>query len=160
MHPKSSCLHIHQILCLSLCFIFILYSSAVFSATEIKPFTTDGCSAFPNGTVEQHSLWVNCCIRHDLAYWKGGSYEERLTADKALQSCVAQVGEPEVAKLMLAGVRIGGSPYYPTGFRWGYGWSYPRGYALVSEEEKKEIQLKLKMLELMIQSLSVELNKK
>ena len=144
---------------LILCLVLLSYSTLAYSANEIKPFTTDGCSAFPNGTIEQQSLWVNCCIRHDLAYWQGGEYKERLAADKALQSCVAKVGEPELAKLMLAGVRIGGSPYYPTGFRWGYGWAYPRGYSPVTNEEKKEIQEKLKMLELMIQSISTELNK-
>jgi len=95
---------------------------------EIKPFTTDGCSSFPDGNIEQQSLWVNCCIRHDLAYWKGGTYEEKLQADKSLESCVTEVGEPEIAAIMLAGVRVGGSPFFPTSYRWGYGWSYPRGY--------------------------------
>ena len=52
---------------------------------DLKPFTSDGCSVFPDGNLEQQSLWVNCCIRHDLAYWKGGTYEERLASDQALE---------------------------------------------------------------------------
>ena len=97
-------------------------------AEEIKPFTSDGCSAFPDGTYEQKQLWLACCTVHDKAYWRGGTYQQRLNADLALKNCVAEVGEPLIAELMLAGVRVGGSPYWPTKFRWGYGWSYPHGY--------------------------------
>ena len=125
---------------------------------EIKPFTTDGCSSFPDGNIEQQSLWVNCCIRHDLAYWKGGTYEEKLQADKSLESCVTEVGEPEIAAIMLAGVRVGGSPFFPTSYRWGYGWSYPRGYKSLSIEEKIEANKKLEMFKLMINNLINELN--
>ncbi len=125
---------------------------------EIKPFTTDGCSSFPDGNIKQHSLWVSCCIRHDLAYWKGGTYEERLQADRTLESCVKEVGEPKIAAIMLAGVRVGGSPYFPTSFRWGYGWSYPRGYKSLSAQEKIEVKKKLDMFKLMIESLGREIN--
>ncbi|MBL1321145.1 MAG: hypothetical protein COA63_008815 [Methylophaga sp.] len=97
-------------------------------AEEIKPFTSDGCSTFPDGTFEQQQLWLNCCTVHDKAYWRGGTYQQRLDADLALKNCVAEVGEPLIAQLMLAGVRVGGSPYWPTKFRWGYGWSYFHGY--------------------------------
>jgi len=51
-------------------------------AAELKPFTTDGCSAFPDGTPAHRDLWLNCCIQHDLAYWKGGTHTERLNADR------------------------------------------------------------------------------
>lgn len=137
--------------------ILICLPSMVIGA-ELKPFTTDGCSAFPNGTIDQQSLWANCCIRHDLAYWQGGTYDQRLAADKSLEHCVAQVGEPKIAKLMLAGVRVGGSPYFPTSYRWGYGWPYPRGYKPLTADDKVEIQQKLEMLEIMIQSISRELD--
>jgi hypothetical protein len=42
-------------------------------------------------------------------------------ADNRLKECVAGVGEPAIAQLMMAGVRVGGTPYLPTEFRWGYG---------------------------------------
>lgn len=140
--------------------ILILFSALpelAFSA-NIKPFTTDGCSAFPNGTIAHQSLWVNCCIRHDLAYWKGGTYNERLDADRAMESCVSQVGETGIAKIMLAGVRVGGSPYFPTPYRWGYGWPYPRGYTTLSGDEKREIKSKLEIFEIMIRNIYRELN--
>jgi len=79
----------------------------------IKPFSTDGCSLFPDGSLTNKTLWQACCIEHDKAYWQGGTYEERKAADEALEKCV---GQPEIATLMLNGVRIGGSPYWPTPF--------------------------------------------
>lgn len=108
-------------------------------AGELRPFTSDGCSSFPNGTLQQKSLWLQCCVEHDKAYWKGGTYRDRINADQALRQCVAAVGEPEVAQLMLAGVRVGGSPYFPTTFRWGYGWPYPKGYGALTDEERKQV---------------------
>ncbi|MBN2767549.1 MAG: hypothetical protein JXQ68_00445 [Campylobacterales bacterium] len=89
-------------------------------------------------------------MSHDLAYWKGGTQEERLQADEALKICVESIGEPEIAKIMLAGVRVGGTPYLPTSFRWGYGWSESRGYKALNIEEKQEVVEKLKVLRSMI----------
>jgi hypothetical protein len=110
------------------------------TAANLQPFTTDGCSDFPNGTLSQNTLWLSCCIEHDYAYWQGGTRQERLAADKALRDCVAAVGEPAIAQLMLAGVRVGGSPHLPTPFRWGYGWPFPRGYKALSEEEREQVR--------------------
>ncbi len=115
--------------------MFLLSTSG--RAQELAPFTSDGCSAFPDGTLEQKTLWLDCCTAHDKAYWQGGSYLQRLQADQALQSCVAQTGQTEIAQLMLAGVRVGGTPYLPTSFRWGYGWNFPRGYKALSATELK-----------------------
>ncbi|MBA6352898.1 hypothetical protein [Colwellia sp. BRX9-1] len=120
-------------------FILLLFSVTV-KADNIKPFTSDGCSSFPDGTFDHKELWLSCCTAHDYAYWQGGTYEERLVADKELHQCVSKTGEPQIAKLMLAGVRVGGSPYFPTSFRWGYGWSYPRWYNVLTEAERKQIK--------------------
>lgn len=108
---------------------------------ELAPFTSDGCSAFPDGTHEQGQLWLSCCVAHDLAYWQGGTYEERVKADLELQQCVAQVGDSRIAAIMLAGVRVGGTPYLPTRFRWGYGWPYPRGYKKLTAVELESVQM-------------------
>lgn len=136
----------------------LLALPAVTFAGDLAPFTTDGCSVFPDGTLEQQSLWVNCCIRHDLAYWKGGTYAQRLAADRALEACVAQVGQPDIATVMLAGVRVGGSPFYPTSYRWGYGWPWPRGYRALSDAERQTVKESLERFRLMLNSLSEELN--
>jgi len=117
----------------------LLLVSAYVQADTLKPFTSDGCSAFPDGTVEHKKLWLNCCLQHDFDYWQGGSYQQRLSSDQRLQACVTKVGEPTIAALMLAGVRVGGTPYLPTSFRWGYGWSYPRLYGELSVEELAQV---------------------
>ncbi len=109
-------------------------------ADSLQPFISDGCSSFPDGTFEQNQLWLKCCRAHDFAYWKGGTYQQRIDADLALQECVAQIGKEEIALLMLAGVRVGGTPFLPTAFRWGYGWPYPRFYGPLSEEELRQIE--------------------
>lgn len=103
---------------------------------RIRAFTSDGCSAWPDGTLFEKKLWLRCCVVHDVAYWQGGTREERKEADEALRQCVAEVGEPEIAAVMLAGVRVGGSPYWPTSFRWGYGWEWPRGYRALTPDER------------------------
>ena len=110
------------------------------SADELKPFASDGCSSFPDGTPAQQDLWLQCCTAHDRAYWKGGTYAQRLEADLELRSCVAQVDEPEIAAVMLLGVRVGGSPVFPTRFRWGYGWNWPRWYGPLSDDELKQVE--------------------
>lgn len=137
--------------------IFICLLPTLAVGGELESFTTDGCSSFPDGTSKQQSLWLNCCIRHDLAYWKGGTYEERLEADHALESCVSKVGQPDIAAIMLAGVRVGGSPYFPTPFRWGYGWPYFRGYKQLSKEEKQEVKAKLEQFKVMINQFAKEM---
>lgn len=119
----------------------LLAFSIASSADILKPFSTDGCSAFPDGTMKENTLWLSCCTAHDYEYWKGGTYNQRLEADKSLKQCVATNGKPAIALLMLAGVRIGGTPYLPTSFRWGYGWPYPRHYGALTKEELKQIKL-------------------
>ncbi|MCF2859165.1 hypothetical protein L1286_16905 [Pseudoalteromonas sp. SMS1] len=117
----------------------LMFLSFPMYADTISQFTSDGCSVFPDGTLEQKNLWLSCCSAHDYAYWKGGTYQARLQADLDLKSCVEKVGEAHIAKLMLAGVRVGGSPYFPTTFRWGYGWPYPRFYGPLSQSELEQI---------------------
>jgi hypothetical protein len=129
-------------------------------ADDLKPFTTDGCSSFPDGTIEHASLWANCCIRHDFAYWQGGTYEQRLAADEELESCVALAGEPTIASLMLAGVRVGGTPYLPTSYRWGYGWPFLRGYEALTAEDKLQVEKQLELFQIMIKSIADQMESK
>lgn len=118
---------------------FLLLTVAA-QASELQPFESDGCSSFPDGTFQQSELWLSCCTDHDYAYWQGGTYRDRMNADQALRSCVASVGEAEVALIMLVGVRVGGTPFLPTRFRWGYGWPYLRGYKALSDKELEQVE--------------------
>ena len=128
--------------------LIIMLTTQIFtaSADTLKPFTSDGCSSFPDGTFKQKTLWLSCCQQHDLEYWQGGTYQERLQSDLALKTCVSNAGEPQIAALMLAGVRVGGTPFLPTKFRWGYGWSYPRFYSKLTESELKQVSLLIPQL--------------
>ncbi len=107
-------------------------------AGSLRPFTTDGCSLFPEGTLEDKKLWQQCCVEHDRAYWLGGTRAERATADKALRQCVERLDQKQIARLMQTGVRVGGSPWLPTSFRWGFGWPYGRGYRALNDAEENE----------------------
>lgn len=108
---------------------------------ELMEFTTDGCSNFVDGNIFDPYLWRDCCMQHDLKYWAGGSFAEREEADDGLFQCVADKGEPEVAVLMWKAVRVGGSPYWPTTFRWGYGWTEMRGYTPLTKTEKALVKV-------------------
>jgi hypothetical protein len=109
-------------------------------AEPLAPFTTDGCSRFPDGTHSQPTLWQDCCIAHDAAYWAGGTADQRAQADQLLRQCVAAKHQPSISALMLMGVRLGGSPFIPTPFRWGYGWSLWRGYAPLTDPERLAVR--------------------
>lgn len=100
-------------------------------ADELSPFSTDGCSLFPDGS------WCECCLAHDKSYWQGGTEEQRVEADKELEKCVTAVtGRDWLGSTMYYGVRFGGGPYWPTWYRWGYGWEYGRSYQTLSAEEQ------------------------
>ena len=81
---------------------------------ELTPFVSDGCSMWPDEN------YHGCCVEHDKAYHKGGTAKQRLDADIKLMKCVADVHSTWMARLMFIGICIGGLPYWPTGFRWGY----------------------------------------
>lgn len=103
----------------------------------LSAFKSDGCSCFPEGTFSKPDLWEQDCIKHDLAYWKGGTWDERRSADIQLREGIEKKGEPLVAQIVYLGVRIGGTPWLPTPWRWGFGWDgFPRGY-----RESPEIRL-------------------
>jgi len=112
-------------------------ASAPRGTAGIAPFHSDGCSLFPDGRPEQPALWCDCCLAHDLAYWRGGTEAERLKADRALRECVLErTQNPVTAQVVYAGVRAGGGPAFPTWYRWSYGWPFGRGYRALSPGER------------------------
>ena len=115
---------------------------------ELADFTSDGCSLFVDGTFENPELWKECCTRHDIAYWRGGTEKEREKADLVFKSCIEKkTGNSELAELMYKAVRTGGEPYFPTWYRWGYGWPIGRGYTALSPAEEQMVKSKLKEYE-------------
>jgi len=78
-------------------------------------------------------------VKHDFSYWQGGTREQRREADRELVRGVRAEGHPVLARCMYFGIRIGGAPWWPTPWRWGFGWSYPRGYGLLSSDEERQV---------------------
>ena len=84
-------------------------------------FTTDGCSAYPEGKYQ------DCCIKHDVSYWCG--VQRRRAVDQDFRRCVRDASSPANANLMWTGVRLGGGRLLPFPWRFGYGhpWPHPKG---------------------------------
>jgi len=116
--------------------VLLLLSTACSTESELKPFSSDGCSLFPDSSLMSESDWCSCCFEHDLQYWRGGTQEEREASDRQLQRCVLEkTGNSTLSRLMYEGVRAGGSPYFYSWYRWGYGWNFERKYQSLTPKE-------------------------
>lgn len=120
--------------------VLVFFSFSVAKAAEIKPFTTDGCSMYPDGPpLVSPKRWYHCCFTHDMAYWAGGSADARLKADEELGQCVAEVSTNPHGWAMKNGVRLGGYPYGLFPWEWGYGFEGKSPYLDKSIWNKKEV---------------------
>ena len=120
--------------------VLVLLTSSAGATTGIKPFSSDGCSLFPDGTVKDRARWCDCCFRHDIAYWQGGTEDDRKKADEGLRDCVLErTQDKALAETMYIGVRAGGHPVFPNWYRWAYGWPYGRGYKPLSDAERQQV---------------------
>ena len=103
---------------------------------EISQFKSNGCSLFPDGE------YFGCCFVHDFAYWAGGTFDERRTADRLMRNCIMDVSQGKVRALfMWSMARIFGFPDLPTGFRWGRGWPFAHrtNYSELSPLERNQV---------------------
>lgn len=129
---------------IALALICLLSIAPPVVADTLKPFATDGCSMWIDGPPGSPNLWRHCCVAHDLAYWAGGTEEQRKHADEAMKLCIQNAQQPMIASHTYNSVRMGGGPYWPSTYRWGYGWHYlngiwPRGYKTPSPDEQAQI---------------------
>ncbi len=127
------------------CFLLCINIIACSNNSELSPFSSDGCSLFPDSFAMTEKDWCECCFQHDVAYWQGGTERQREDADIALKQCVLEkTGNKTLAKVMYDGVRLGGSPYFYNWYRWGYGWSYldhSRGkYQALTDEQLVQVK--------------------
>lgn len=100
------------------------------SKNSLSSFKSDGCSMFPESSFKDSPQLQACCIEHDFQYWKGGSSNEKVDADKTFKQCVSQVRDNKegLAKLMYWAVHLFGRPGSGLPFQWGYGWKKNRKY--------------------------------
>ena len=130
-------------LCLSFCYVLscTILSAIAAETAQLQPFSSDGCSLFPDRSPTGEADWCECCVQHDLAYWRGGTEAERLQADRELYSCVKKkTANEQLAQLMFSGVRSAGGPYHYTSYRWAYGWPYGRFYQALSPAEREQVE--------------------
>lgn len=119
----------------------ILVLAGCSNQVDLQPFSSDGCSLFPDQGLITQADWCDCCVIHDVAYWKGGTAEQRHQADTALRECIfAKTEDEALATVMYEGVRVGGSPYFYNGYRWGYGWPFARKYQALSPVELEQVK--------------------
>ncbi|MCB0368191.1 MAG: hypothetical protein KDD45_01820 [Bdellovibrionales bacterium] len=126
----------------------MIVGPGVVSANEaiLRPFSTDGCSLSPNSLFGVN--FVNCCIDHDIAYWLGGSEQDKITADQQFKICVREkfqkkhstIVSDSIAEIYYYGVSLGGVNSLPNSFRWGYGWNYMRPYKNLTTEEIQQAE--------------------
>ena len=111
-------------------------------STENPPgFKSDGCTLFPDGN------YRDCCVAHDLEYYKGGSLKQRRASDKRLYRCVKNKsgkGKTFIASMMYIGVRVGGVSFLPTPFRWGFGRNKIKKAKKKAEKEKMKAEAEKK----------------
>lgn len=113
-----------------------LLSSVSRASGHLKPFLTDLCTSYPEGTRDEPNLWAHCCMEHDLYFWAGGSLEDRKEADLRLRSCVEATGERTQAALMYLAVSLGArSPIRFSTKQWGNAWEDRERYLSLTEQE-------------------------
>ena len=106
------------------------------SGRELKPFATDYCTLYVEGTRAQPNLWRHCCVEHDLYFWAGGNLEDKKATDQRLKSCVKKTGAATQAVLIYTAVVIGGhSPVHIKAKQWGNTWGERQRYLTLTEDE-------------------------
>lgn len=93
---------------------------------KLLPFCTDGCSVVGNKT----STSYVCCVHHDLAYWAGGSREDKYRADGRFYQCLLKTEGKKVAETYAGAVALYGDPY------WGTDWLGRPRFKKLTKEEK------------------------
>lgn len=102
-----------------------------------KKFKSDGCSGnFSKGWKMIFKVlppFENCCYEHDIEYHYGSgenatfveNFKERLEVDINFFKCIwnnSTCGKFCSVPMFLA-VRLFGGAYWPSSYRWGFGWN-------------------------------------
>jgi hypothetical protein len=90
-----------------------------------RPFVFDGCTLFLDGFLD--SSFLSACLEHDIAYYYGGSKEERLMADRVFKEAIGQSGKAGMVFKypMYWGVRLLGDSFIARSqnANWGSGYN-------------------------------------
>jgi hypothetical protein len=125
--------------------ILILFFNLSARASELRSFSTDYCTNYPEGTTAQPDLWKHCCLIHDLNFWAGGEKKDRRSADLSLRSCIEATGAFSTAQIMYWAVRAGSlSPIKYPDKRWGNGWPGRKVHLPLTRQEIERIDVELR----------------
>lgn len=116
------------------------------SANQLKPFVTDYCTMFADGTLAKPGLWKNCCLLHDIHYWYGGTEKDMDQTDLKLKSCVNEVAGSTWANLIYSGVRAGHHSPVKNIHKWNWGWETKRDNNELNAQEIIYVQEELRRL--------------
>jgi hypothetical protein len=115
-----------KILFFLLFILFFLHHNAAFAENNApnfvnyRPFDTDFCTFFVDGTWTNPNAFKPCCLVHDLEYWRGGTLAEQKTSDLKLRECIADLGYPLLSHIIYHAVKLG--HHSPVKTRYKYGW--------------------------------------
>ncbi len=126
-------------------FFFQNLSFADTETNGLRPFSSDGCTMFYDGSPSDPNLWQHCCFEHDLFFWAGGSRRHRDQADLNLRQCVADTGHKQIAEIMYRAVRLGAKMPWKFGSkRWANAWQGRVPYQALNAIEKLQIRWELR----------------
>jgi hypothetical protein len=120
-------------------FLILLFTSWQTYSSELKPFVTDYCTYFLDGTPSKPTLWRDCCIEHDIHYWYGGTIKDRDHTDLKLKYCVEKVAGKTWAHLIYTGVKAGHYSPVKNEHYWGWGWNPKRENQEICKAEEPYI---------------------
>ena len=127
------------ILALTFISLSLIASDLHDEATLSRPFITDACTGWANGTSKYD--WSHCCEKHDLRFWAGGTKHQRTAADNELMSCIEEASNKFHAKIMRAGVFVGSlSPIKIESKKWGNAWGEQAGYFELNTRHIDELE--------------------
>lgn len=134
---------------LFLTLLFSLISLSInASELKLKPFETDGCTMFVDGTKSEPKLWRHCCVEHDLRYWFGGSTTDMDETDLRLRSCVEKAAGDYWAAVIYRGVRAGHYSPIKNKYFWSWAWSVKRENVKLTTDESTYVIAQLRNLNL------------
>ncbi len=129
-----------KVILLAILFIITIGQASATENNRLNPFESDGCSVVPDSEPFSGNDWLNCCIPHDINYWKGGTEEEKNKTDMAFKVCLEKNKMGAwLSRIFYYGVSVGGTPAVKTSWRWGYGWEKSRGFSALSKAELEEV---------------------
>lgn len=124
--------------------ILLFLLPSVILGASLKPFETDYCTHFPEGTKDDPNKWKDCCLYHDLYFWAGGTKKDRDKADLDLKNCIEKTGALRIAHVVYFGVRVGSySPIKYQSKKWNHGWSQREDYKALTSEDIARIEEEL-----------------